>query len=79
MRRDVVDWLQNDKKLNLFVRHNPIWYRKLSRNPHNRQQLELHAKNYYKQTIPHKVEKFSNSLGFASMMMEMYKAMRNGD
>jgi len=79
MRKDLYEHLEQRQKLRQFVRENPNWYRKLSRNPTNRQALELASKTYYKQTIPHKVQKFSNSVEFATMMIQMYKAMQQGD
>jgi hypothetical protein len=79
MRKDTLDYLESKEKLKQFVRENPNWYRKLTRNPQDIKSVELAAKNYFKQTIPYKVEKISDSIQFASMMMEMYKAMNKGD
>ncbi|MFC4320300.1 YlbE-like family protein [Litchfieldia salsa] len=79
MRRDVLEWLQANPQMKQFVRSHPIWYRKLTRYPNERQQLEIQTKDYFKQTWPHKVGKISNGLEFASMMMQMYGAMRKSD
>jgi hypothetical protein len=56
-----------------------MWYRKLTRNPHALNDFELASLNYYKQTIPHKVEKFYNSVEMANMMLAMFQATRSGD
>lgn len=79
MRNDVTQYLKTDKKIQQFIRENPRWYRNLTRNPRDLQSLQLSSQNYFQQTIPHKVEKFSNTLGLASMMLQMYQSMREGD
>jgi hypothetical protein len=77
MRSDVLAYLESQKDLKQFVREQPYWYRKLSRNPHDLQTLEIESLNYYKKTIPHQVEKFSNSVQMASMMFHMFQSMKN--
>ena len=77
MRKEVLDYLEGQKDLKQFVREQPFWYRKLSRNPYDLQSLEIASLHYYKKTIPHQVEKFSNSVQMASMMYSMFQAMKN--
>lgn len=77
MRQDIANYVSKNKQLQNFMREQPIWYRKLSRNPQDIQALEVAALNYYKNTIPHKVEKFSNGVQMASMMMGMFQAMNS--
>lgn len=77
MRRDVLEYIENQKDLKKFVREQPHWYRKLSRNPYDIQTLEVESLHYYKKTIPHQVEKFSNGVQMASMMYSMFQAMKN--
>ncbi|MET3686281.1 hypothetical protein ABIC37_001792 [Priestia megaterium] len=77
MRKDIYDYMQSRPKLNDFVREQPMWYRRLSRNPEELEKFELESKHYYKQTIPHKVEKFSNSIQMANMMFHMFQSMKN--
>ncbi|MFZ7942178.1 MULTISPECIES: YlbE-like family protein [Bacillaceae] len=76
MRREVVDYLDRQKDLKQFVREQPQWYRKLSRNPYDLQSLEIASLHHYKKTIPDQVEKFSNSVQMASMMYHMFQAMK---
>lgn len=76
MRRDVLEYLERQKDLKQFVREQPHWYRKLSRNPYDLQSLEVASLHYYKKTIPDQVEKFSNSVQMASMMYAMFQAMK---
>lgn len=77
MRREVLEYLQGQKDLKRFVREQPLWYRKLSRNPYDLQALEIESLHYYKKTIPDQVEKFSNSVQMAQMMFTMFEAMKN--
>ncbi|MEH7419269.1 YlbE-like family protein [Neobacillus drentensis] len=76
MRKDVLDYLERQKDLKQFIREQPQWYRKLTRNPYDIQALEIASLHYYKKTIPHQVEKFSNSVQMASMMYHMFQAMK---
>jgi hypothetical protein len=75
MRKEVAEYLKQQKDLRQFVREQPQWFRKLSRNPNKLQSLEIASLHYYKKTIPHQVEKFSNGVQMASMMMSMFQAM----
>jgi len=76
MRREVLDYLERQKDLKQFVREQPLWYRKLTRNPDDLQSLEIASLHYYKKTIPDQVEKISNSVQMASMMYNMFQAMK---
>ncbi|MBI0578368.1 YlbE-like family protein [Neobacillus cucumis] len=77
MRKDVLEYLGGQKELKQFIREQPLWYRKLGRNPYDIQSLEIASLHYYKKTIPHQVEKFSNSVQMASMMLNMFQSMKN--
>ncbi|WP_096154757.1 YlbE-like family protein [Bacillus sp. FJAT-45066] len=79
MRKEVFDYIQKKKTLQNFIREQPIWYRKLSRNPEILQDFELASMYHYKQTIPHKVQKFQDSVQMASMMVHMFHTMKNMD
>lgn len=79
MRREVFEYLEQQNELKRFVREQPLWYRKLSRNPYDLQALEVASLHYYKKTIPHQVEKFSNGVQMASMMYSMFQSMKNKD
>ncbi|WP_066066436.1 YlbE-like family protein [Neobacillus soli] len=76
MRRDVLEYIERQKDLKQFLRDQPIWYRKLSRNPYDLQSLEIESLRYYKKTIPDKVDKFTNSVQMASMMYQMFQTMK---
>ncbi len=75
MRKDVYLYLQKNKELMKFLHEQPIWYRKLGRDPRQIRNLEIAALQYYQKTIPHQVEKFSQGVQMASMMVSMFKIM----
>ncbi|AKM18407.1 YlbE-like family protein [Geobacillus sp. FSL K6-0789] len=77
MRRDVWQYVQANPMLRAFVREQPRWYRLLARRPHELSALQLAALRHYGQTIPDKVEKISQSLQMASLMWQMFKALRD--
>jgi hypothetical protein len=77
MRKEVLEYLEGQKDLKQFVREQPLWYRKLARNPNDLQSLQIESLHYYKKTIPDHVEKFSNSVQMAQMMFQMFQAMKN--
>jgi hypothetical protein len=77
MRKEIIDYLNSNVQLKQFVREQPIWYRKLSRSPQDLQLMEISSMHYYKKTFPHQVEKFSNGVQMASMMMSMFQAMNS--
>lgn len=77
MRNDVYTYLQKNKVLIEFLREQPVWYRKLSRDPSQIENLEIAALHYYQKTIPHQIEKFSNGVQMASMMVSMFKIMND--
>ena len=72
MRKDVLEHIQERKDLVEFIRAQPHWYRKLARNPKEIYSMEIAALHYYEKTIPHQVQRFSNGVQMASMMMHMF-------
>jgi YlbE-like protein len=79
MRKEVQEHIRANKELQRFIREQPYWFRKLSRNPTDLESLEIDMMNYYQKTIPHKVQQFSNSIQMASMMIGMFQAMKQQD
>ncbi|WP_144474768.1 YlbE-like family protein [Cytobacillus oceanisediminis] len=77
MRKDVMDQLRSNKELIEFVRTQPHWYRKLSRDPRDLHSAQIAALHHFEKTIPHKVQKFSNNVQMASMMMHMFSSMNS--
>ncbi|MGD6818425.1 YlbE-like family protein [Metabacillus sp. 84] len=79
MRKEVQDYIQSKPEIIKFLREQPQWYRKLSRNPQAQEEMNLAMMHYYQKTIPHKVAQFSNSLQMASMMLGMFQSMKQQD
>ncbi|RSK26912.1 hypothetical protein EJF36_08540 [Bacillus sp. HMF5848] len=79
MREEVYTFLKSNKEIKKFVRTQPQWYRHLLRRPTETDKLQLAAMQYYKKTIPDKVEQFSQSINMATMMMQMFRMMREKD
>ncbi|MFD2212982.1 YlbE-like family protein [Metabacillus endolithicus] len=79
MRKEVQEYIFANDERKKFVREQPYWYRKLSRNPNDINDMEISMMNYYQKTIPHKVQQFSNSIQMASMMVAMFQSMRQQD
>lgn len=79
MRKEIMGYIQQQPLLRNYLRENPQWYRRLARNPSELQSFEVSSLRYYKKTIPDQVEKISNGVQMASMMLGMLQAMKSGD
>ncbi|MCY8917097.1 YlbE-like family protein [Bacillus atrophaeus] len=79
MRKDVQEFIMADEERRRFIREQPIWYRRLARNPDELAALQLAMMNYYEKTIPHRVHQFTNGIQMAQMMVQMFQAMRTQD
>lgn len=77
MRQELYEFIQSNEDLQKFIREQPIWYRKLTREPVNVEEFELAMMRHYKKTIPDRVDKFQNQIQMASFLVEMFKSMRS--
>lgn len=77
MRAELYDFIQSNDDLKRFIREQPIWYRRLTRNPQEVEKFEIAMMNHYKKTIPDKVGKLQNQVQMASFLLEMFQTMRN--
>jgi hypothetical protein len=75
MRKEVMEYIYSNNDLKEFLHEQPIWYRTLCRHPEELERFEISSLHYYKRTIPHKMEKFTNGIQMASMMMNMVQSM----
>ncbi len=48
-----------------ILREQPSWYRRLARRPMDIKEMEKEARQYYKQTLPHKVEQVVQTIEMA--------------
>ncbi len=79
MRPDIIKIVRSNETYKKYLREQPYWYRKLSRDPASIREFDLNSKDYFKQTIPHKVASLSEKLQMASMMVGMFQVMREND
>lgn len=79
MRQEVQLYLVQRQDLKQYLRINPIWYRRLTRDPHLIKEMEREAKVYYGKTFPQKIERFHSNLNMAMMLLEMMKGMGSSD
>ncbi|WP_404452484.1 YlbE-like family protein [Virgibacillus necropolis] len=64
-------YLKSEPNLLRFVRHNPVWYRYLSRDPSRIMEIEKEAKKFYGKTWPQQFEKASNKLSMMKMLVQL--------
>lgn len=77
MRKDILEQIQKQKELHEFIRIHPHWYRRLARNPGELAAAEIAALQYFEKTIPQQVQKLSNGVQMASLMMNMFANMNS--
>ncbi|MBU9711245.1 YlbE-like family protein [Evansella tamaricis] len=73
MRPEVYQYIKQDRELHHFLRVNPKWYRKLSRDPSLLSQMEKDSKVFYGKTFPQRMDRIQNNMNMAMMMLEMMK------
>ncbi|WP_243386695.1 YlbE-like family protein [Bacillus kexueae] len=71
MRQELYNYIQSNQDLRRFIREQPHWYRKLTRDPKQIENMQIEMMNYYQKTIPHRVSGFSQSLQLVEMMIGM--------
>ncbi|MFD1705769.1 YlbE-like family protein [Siminovitchia sediminis] len=77
MRTELIQYIYSKHDLKRFIREQPQWYRTLSRNPELLERFEIASSHYFEKTIPHRVQKFSQGVQMASMMMGMLQAIKS--
>lgn len=75
MRQELKLYINQRPEIKQFIRHNPIWYRHLSRDPHNITELEKEVKVFYGKTLPQKLDRFQSNLSMAMMLLDMVRGM----
>ncbi|WP_026570477.1 MULTISPECIES: YlbE-like family protein [Sediminibacillus] len=77
MQPAIYQQLTNRPDLKHFIRMNPEWYRKLTRNPEEVTELEKAAKAFYGKTIPQRIERLSGQMQMISMLIQMAGSMKD--
>ncbi|WP_347550493.1 YlbE-like family protein [Pseudalkalibacillus hwajinpoensis] len=77
MREEVQAFLSTRQDLVIFLRNQPVWYRRLSREPYALKEFEEASKVFYGQTFPQKVDRFQNQLNMVNMMLALMTQLKN--
>ncbi|WP_042349055.1 YlbE-like family protein [Bacillus massiliigorillae] len=75
MRQDLYEWIKNDGDQLQYLRLQPIWYRKLTRNPQEIEKFGTDTVFHFEKSIPQRVNKLTNGVQVASMMLGMLQSM----
>jgi len=75
LRQDVYNYIKDNEDYLKYLRLQPIWYRKLSRNPQEFEKLGTDAAYHFQKSIPHRVNQLTNGVQVASMMLGMLQNM----
>ncbi|MBQ8192455.1 MAG: YlbE-like family protein [Bacilli bacterium] len=65
--------INSDPRLKSFIRENPIWYKRLNRNPELFKEFTMDMKNKYKLTTSDKINKTLNSIGMLQSFLEVLR------
>ncbi|ASK63605.1 hypothetical protein CFK37_16285 [Virgibacillus phasianinus] len=71
MDKNCYHYLKSKPALLNFVRHNPEWYRYLTRDPNKLVEIEKEAKKFYGKTWPQQVEKASSQFSMMKMLVQL--------
>lgn len=70
-------YIKNKKDLTKFIREQPQWFQRLSRNPWELKEFERACSIYYKKTIPDRMEQLSTGMQMAAMMLSLLQSMQD--
>ncbi|KGX93288.1 hypothetical protein N781_12845 [Pontibacillus halophilus JSM 076056 = DSM 19796] len=76
MQPGVYQYLRNREDLLRFMRMNPDWYRRVTRDPSVIQNMEEEAKFFYGKTTTQRIEKLSTQVQMVNMLISMAQAMK---
>lgn len=77
MRQDVYEFIEGNQDLQSYIRKQPSWYRVLMRNPQQLNKMETEAAYFFNKAVPQRVNKFSDGVQMASMLLGMFQAMNS--
>lgn len=77
VRQTIYEYIEANEDIRNYLRIQPVWYKRLMRNPQDLEKLETEAIYYLKKSIPHRVSKFSEGVQVASMMLHMFQAVNS--
>ena len=65
--------ISNDAMLMRFIRENPIWYKRLNRNPDSFNDMVMDMKSKYKLTTTDRINNTLNSINMLKTFLEVLK------
>ena len=71
MRPELIAFLDEHPDYRMFLRMNPVWYTRLSRDPAAIQKMKSDVDDFYGRSLTKKIEKFGQQLNMINMMMEL--------
>ncbi|MGN1401831.1 MAG: YlbE-like family protein [Bacillus sp. (in: firmicutes)] len=75
MRQDVYEWIAENEDYVKYLRMQPMWYRRLMRNPQDAEKFGTEAIYHFKKSVPDRVSQLTNGVQVASMMLNMLQTM----
>ncbi|MBM7552879.1 YlbE-like family protein [Thalassobacillus pellis] len=78
MQPEVYQFLKNNEERIAFIRLNPEWYRKLTRDPTQYMKFDKEMKYFFGKTSIQRIERIGNQLQMMNMLIHMAKAMKDG-
>ncbi len=76
MQPGLYQYLESRDDLLKFMRMNPEWYRKITRDPSILPSMEQESKQYFGQTVTQKMERVNNQIQMVQMLMQMAQTMK---
>lgn len=73
MRKEVYDWIRTNPELHQYLRINPVWYRRLGREPEMLEKMVQDSKIYFGKTITQRVDQIHKNMNVAMMMIDMMR------
>ncbi|WP_087973039.1 YlbE-like family protein [Oceanobacillus rekensis] len=73
----VKQYLAENPELAEFIRYNPIWYRYLTRNPGEIEEMKKEAKVFYGKTFPQRIQSLNSQMQMINMLIQVAKGMKD--
>jgi len=77
VRQDIFGVIKENQDYLRYIRLQPMWYRKLSRDPHLLEKMGTEATFHFEKSIPQRVNKLTNGVQVASIMLNMLQGMNS--
>ncbi|GIO26042.1 hypothetical protein J43TS3_06530 [Ornithinibacillus bavariensis] len=77
MQKEVYYYVKSSQELLHFIRHNPEWYRYLTRDPSRISECELEAKRFYGRTFSQRLEKVNQNVQMVGVLLQFAEMMKD--